>query len=77
MKIIKKVQGQLIELDLIKVKDYPNGYTLFDVYKADKFMYRTCFTSLQVKELATKGFVLGEEETPVDNSLEKEILKCM
>ena len=75
MKITKKVQGHDIELELIKVKDYPR-YTVYNVYKGDVFLYRTCFTSLQIKELVLKGFVMDEESTPTNDSLE-EMLLCM
>ncbi len=73
MKIIKKVQGHDIELDLIKVKDYPR-YTLFNVYKEDVLLYKTCFTSLQIQELVLKGYILDDEEIPVKNIIEEDII---
>lgn len=68
MKIIKKVQGHDIELELIKEKEYPR-YTLFKVYKDNVFLYRTCFTSLQIQELVLKGFILDEETTKKEDML--------
>lgn len=61
MKITKKVQGHDIVLEYKKVKKY-NGYTLYDVYKNNVFVYRTCLTSLQIKEIKQAGYMLNEEE---------------
>ena len=62
MQIKKKVQGHDIVLDYKRVKKYPNGYILYNVYKQGVFIYRTCLTSLQVKEIKEAGYVLNEEE---------------
>ena len=62
MKIKKRVQGKDVILDYIRVKKYPNGYTLYNVYKDKTFKYRTCLTGLQVKEIKDAGYVISEEE---------------
>ena len=49
-------------LDYIRVKKYPNGYTLYNVYKDKIFVYRTCLTSLQIREIKDAGYVISEEE---------------
>lgn len=65
MKITKKVQGHNIVLEYKKVKKYLNGYTLYNVYKDNVFLYRTCLTSLQIKEIKEAGYMLNEEEVLV------------
>lgn len=64
MKIKKMVQGHTIELELIKVKDYPR-YGLYQVYKLINgkriALYKTCYTKLQLMELAKKKYCISEE----------------
>ena len=62
MRIIKKVLGHTVVLDYKKVKDYPNGYTLYDVYKNNVFLYRTCLTDLQVLDIVLADYIVNEEE---------------
>ncbi len=65
MRIKKKVQGYDVILEYERIKDYPNGYSLYDVYKLTnerKFLYRTCLTDLQVKEIVLAGYTVSEEE---------------
>ncbi len=62
MKITKKVQGHNIVLEYKKVKKYPHGYSLYNVYKDNVFLYRTCLTSLQIKEIKEAGYVTSDEE---------------
>ena len=62
MRIKKRVQGHDILLDYKKVKKYPNGYTLYNVYKDKIFLYRTCLTSLQIKEIKDAGYMVSDEE---------------
>lgn len=61
MKITKKIQGQEIILNYIKVKKYPN-YTLYDVYIDNKLLYRTCLTSIQLKRLKKLKYTITECE---------------
>ena len=64
MKIIKRVQGDNIELEIVKIKEYPR-YSLYDVYKnvngKRKFLYKQCYTKLQLNEIKAKGFCIDEE----------------
>lgn len=64
MKIKKKVQGQTVELELIKIKDY-SKYSLYQVYKLVNgkhiALYKTCYTKLQLKELAKMNYYINEE----------------
>lgn len=67
MIIKKRVQGHDIILDYKRVKSYPNGFTEYRVYKMlgkskRVFLYNTCLTSLQLKELADKDYVITDEE---------------
>lgn len=65
MKIIKKVQGHFIQLELEKIKDY-GRFTEYQVYKVlngeKKPIYRECFTRENIKDIIRKGFVINEEE---------------
>lgn len=65
MKIKKKVQGQDVELELVKIKDYPR-YGLYQIYKIVNGKripaYKECYTKLQLKELAEKDFCISDEE---------------
>lgn len=63
MRIRKLVYGHYIELDLVKVKDYPT-YSLYNVYKIENnkrsLLYKQCYTELQIKEIIDKGFCIDE-----------------
>lgn len=52
MKIRKIVQGQIVNLELVKIKDY-SRYTLYQVYKLVNGnripIYKTTYTKLQIK----------------------------
>ena len=65
MKIRKTVQGQVVELELVKIKDYPR-YGLYQVYKLENGkripLYQECYTHLQLKEIAKKGYCIDDEE---------------
>jgi len=76
MKIIKKVQGHDIELDYRLDKKYPR-YNVFNVYKDNVFLYRTCLTDLQIKDLVLNGYVISEDETRKEDILEEEDLICL
>lgn len=64
MKIKKKVQGQNIELELVKIKDYKN-YNLYQVYKLVNGIripvYQECYTNLQIQEIINNKNILTEE----------------
>lgn len=64
MKIKKRVQGHDVDLELVKIKDYPR-YTLYQVYKLVNGkrikLYRECYTKLQIKEIIAKGNWITEE----------------
>lgn len=64
MKIRKTVQGQLVELELVKIKDY-SRYGLYQVYKLVNGkripLYQECYTKLQIKEIIRRGYWIGEE----------------
>lgn len=67
MKIEKKVQGHSIILDYRRVRKYPHGYVLYNVYKmlgkAKRiFLYKTCLTSLQIEEIKDAGYMISDEE---------------
>ena len=67
MIIKKKIQGKIIVLKYNKVKEYPNKYIVYDVYKIlnetkSIFLYKTCLTSLQIKELKEQKFIINSEE---------------
>lgn len=61
MRIYKKVQGRYVILDIKKVKKYPHGFTLYNVYKNNVFLYRTCYTDLYLQEIKNKGNIINEE----------------
>ena len=65
MKIKKKVQGQDVELELVKIKDYPR-YSLYQVYKLVKgkriAMYQECYTKLQIEEIIKNKNIITDEE---------------
>ena len=65
MKIRKTVQGHVIELELVKIKDYPR-YGLYQIYKLQNGkripVYQECYTKLQLRELAEKNFCISDEE---------------
>lgn len=54
MNIIKIVQGRKVEVELIKIKDYPN-YSLYNVIKyvdgKAVNMYKETYTDLQLEEI--------------------------
>ena len=64
MKIIKKVQGQYVELELEKTKDYPN-FSEYQVYKYKNGeripLYKQCYTDFEIKELRRNGYKIEEE----------------
>lgn len=64
MKIKKRVQGHDIELELVKIKDYPR-YSLYQVCKLVNGkripLYQECYTQLQIKEIIRRGYWIGEE----------------
>ena len=60
MKIIKKVQGHEIILEYRKIKEYPHGYTLYDVYNFDRFLYKTCLTELDIIEIKRNKYTINE-----------------
>lgn len=64
MKIKKKVQGQDVELELVKIKDYKN-YNLYQVYKLVNGIripvYQECYTKLQIQEIINNKNILTEE----------------
>jgi hypothetical protein len=67
MKVKKKVQGKDIELNYRRVKKYPHGYILYNVYKMlgktkRIFLYRMCLTSSQIKEIEKTGYMITDEE---------------
>ncbi len=66
MKIKKKVQGHIIILEYKKVKKYKDGYTLYDVYKQGEFLYRTCLTSVQLREIKEAGYMTSDEEVIIN-----------
>lgn len=65
MKIKKKVQGQDVELELVKIKDYPR-YSLYQVYKLVNgkriAMYQECYTKLQIEEIIKNKNIITDEE---------------
>ena len=67
MIIKKRVQGHDIILDYKRVKSYQHGFTKYRVYKMlgkskRVFLYNTCLTSLQLKELADNDYIVTDEE---------------
>lgn len=64
MKIKKKVQGKTINLEFIKIKEYPK-YSLYQVYKIiDKkriLLYKECYTDPQIREIIDKGYWVTKE----------------
>lgn len=65
MKIKKKVQGQDVELEFVKIKDYPR-YGLYQVYKIINGkripLYKVCYTNLQIKEIIKNKNIITDEE---------------
>lgn len=65
MRVMKKIKnGDIIELELVKTKDYP-GAGLYDVFKVrgDKkiYLYRESFTNLQLAKIRQRGYMIEEE----------------
>lgn len=64
MRIHKRIQGEDIEIEFIKIKDYPN-YTLYQICKKQNGklipMYRECYNDLQIREIAKNRNVIMEE----------------
>lgn len=64
MKITKNVQGKIVELKLVKIRDY-SSYALYQVYRIisnkEIPIYRECYTELDIKEIMSKGNRIGEE----------------
>ena len=64
LKIKKKVQGQDIDLEIVKIKDYPR-YSLYQVYKLVNGkripMYTECYTELQIQEIIKNKNLIAEE----------------
>ena len=55
MKITKNVWGRTVELELIKIKSYPN-YTVYSVRdKNGVELYKESFTDDQLKRIITNG----------------------
>ncbi len=65
MKIRKTVQGHVIELELVKIKNYPR-YGLYQIYKLENGkripLYQECYTRLQIKDIVDKGYCVTDEE---------------
>ena len=65
MKIKKRVQGQVVELELVKIKDYPR-YGLYQVYKLVNGkripLYQECYTKLQIEEIIKNKNIITDEE---------------
>lgn len=66
--IIKKknMYGDNILVEIVLVEKYKT-YCLYDVYRVNdngtkNFLYKTCFTNLQLKEIEKKGFIEEDEE---------------
>lgn len=64
MRIIKKVQGHDIKLEIEKIRDYPR-YSLYQVYKIVEGkripVYQECYTELQLQEIVKKGYMINDE----------------
>lgn len=64
MKIKKKVQGQDIDLELVKIKDY-SRYSLYQVYKLVNGkripIYTQCYSKLQIQEIIRNKNLINEE----------------
>lgn len=65
MKIKKKVQGHVIDLEIIEIKNYPQ-YDVYQVYKLENGkctpLYKTCYTTLQIKKIIKNKNIITEEE---------------
>ncbi len=65
MKIKKKVQGQDIELELVKIKDY-SRYGLYQIYKLVNGkripLYQECYTKLQIEEIIKNKNIITDKE---------------
>lgn len=70
MIIKKKVQGKIIPLEMETIKKYPR-YTRYQIYKRENGkripLYTTCYTDLQLVELAKRNFFIDEEDNNVCN----------
>lgn len=62
MKIKKRIMGHDIILEHRVVKVYPNRFTLYDVYKGNQFLYRICFTDLELVHIKENGYMISDEE---------------
>ena len=55
MKVNKYVNGVDVELELIKIKDYPR-YSLYNVCKDGEVLYKETFTPLQIRSIVLNGY---------------------
>lgn len=64
MKITKQVWGHTVELELVKIKDYPRHslYQVFEVKNGKRIpVYKECYTPAQLRELVKSGYTIAEE----------------
>lgn len=66
MLIKKIINGHIIVLEYRRVKKYRNRFTLYRVYKRIGkskriFLYNTCLTDLQLKEIVKRKYLITEE----------------
>lgn len=55
MKITKNVWGHTVELEFIKIKDYPK-HSLYQVSKNGAKLYQESFTNDQLKRIVLNGY---------------------
>lgn len=60
MFIKKKVQGHIIELEYRYIKNY-GRFNLYEVYKDNRFQYRTCLDMIQIKNLINNHYKVDFE----------------
>lgn len=64
MKIHKRIHGEFVELELVKIKDYPR-YSLYQIYKIENNqripLYKECYTDLQIREIIQNKNIILEE----------------
>ncbi len=64
MKILKRLQGEVIDLEFEKIRDYKK-YSLYQVYKVvngEKIkLYKQCYNDFDLKEIGKQRNIISEE----------------
>lgn len=60
MIVRKRVQGHIIELEYKYIKNY-GRFNLYEVYKGNELLYKTCLDMIQIKNIICNDYNLNFE----------------